>query len=83
MENRGSIKIRYCRESGEAEVLPFDEQPIFNKGESHLWNADILKDIIFDLTRMYEVVFADMTEEWSEIRKAAGHEPETINGINK
>jgi hypothetical protein len=74
MENRGSIKIRYCRESGEAEVLPFDEQPIFNKGESHLWNADILKDIIFDLTQVYNKSVNMMGREYTKKRKESGHE---------
>ena len=47
-----SLKIKIDLDSGEAELLPVDQQPIF-EGRDDLFIMDILQDISFDLTAMY------------------------------
>ena len=52
-----------------ADVLPMDEQPAL-MAESDLFRADVLKDIIGDLTRMYNESVAAMFGEYPDDGRA-------------
>jgi hypothetical protein len=56
------IKIKINAGSGEAEASPTLE---FSQ-ESALWRSDVLRDLIYDLERLYDQALKDISAEFTQ-----------------